>query len=88
MSFILLEIYTLCSCFLVIITSFREGQQNLDSEVWLLPLCLACFMGFMAEAAKSCFQGAFAAFVLGGFQGLDGGGSKFLLLEPHPKKWR
>ena len=67
MSFILLEIYTLCSCFLVIITSFHEGQQNLDSEVRVLPLRLVSFIGPAAVAAKSCFWGAVAAFVLGGF---------------------
>ena len=79
MSFILLEICTLCSCFLVIITSFREGQQNLDSEVWLLPLRLVSFIGSSAEAAKSCFGGAVAAFGLGGFHWFYGGGSKILL---------
>jgi len=79
MSFILLEICTLCSCFLVIITSFREGQQNLDSEVWLLPLRLVSFIGFKPEAAKSCFGGAVAAFGLGGFHWFYGGGSKILL---------
>ena len=36
-------------------------------------------MGLVAEAAKSCFQGAVAAFVLGGFHGTSGGGSKILL---------
>ena len=36
-------------------------------------------MGSMAEAAKSCFCGAVAAFVLGEFHGTCGGGSKILL---------
>ena len=40
MSFILLEICAHCPCFLVIITSFREGQQNPASEALLLPLRL------------------------------------------------
>ena len=80
MSFILLKICTLCSCFLVIITSFLEGQQNPDYEVRLLPLSSASFMGPMEEAAKSCFCGAVAAFVLGGFYGTCGEGSKILLL--------
>ena len=70
-----------CLCAWWVSLGPRRRQQNPASEAWLLPLRLACFMGFMAEAAKSCFQGAFAAFVLGGFQGLDGGGSKFLLLK-------
>ena len=61
-----------CLCAWWVSLGPRRRQQNPASKVRLLPLRLACFMGFMAEAAKSCFQGAFAAFVLGGFQGLDG----------------
>ena len=55
-------------------------QQILDFEAWLLPLLLVSFIGSTAEAAKSCFRGVVAAFVLGEFHGLDGGGSKILLL--------
>ena len=54
-------------------------QQNPASEARLLPLVLVGFMGLVAEAAKSCFRGKFAAFVLGGFHGTCGGGSKILL---------
>ncbi len=79
MSFILLEICVLASCFLVIITSFLEGQQDPASEARLLPLTLVGFIGSPAEAANSCFQGAVAAFDLGGFHRVNGGGSKFLL---------
>jgi hypothetical protein len=39
-----------------------QRQQILDSEEWLLPLVSASFIGFLAEAAKSCFQGQIAAF--------------------------
>jgi len=44
-------------------------------------LRLASFMGFMAEAAKTCFSGVVAAFALGGFHWDLGGGSKFLILR-------
>ena len=81
MSFILLWICALGSRFLVIITSFLGGGSNLDSEARLLPLRLVGFIGSAAEAAKSCFQGVVAAFVLGGFHGTCGGGSKILLPE-------
>ena len=57
-----------------------QRQQILDSEAWLLPLVLASFIGSSAEAAKSCFCGVIAAFVLGGFHRVFGRGSKFLLL--------
>ena len=57
----------------------RRRQQNPASEASLLPSCLVGFMGPMAEAAKSCSRGEFAAFVLGGFHGTSGGGSKILL---------
>ena len=59
--------------------SESRRQQNLLLEASLLPLCLVGFMGLVAEAAKSCFRGKFAAFVLGGFHGTSGGGSKILL---------
>jgi hypothetical protein len=39
------------------------------------------FIGFMAEAAKSCFQGVIAAFGLGEFHRVQAGGSKFLILK-------
>jgi len=54
-------------------------QQNPASEAWLLPSTLVGFFGSSAEAAKSCFQGVFAAFDLGWFLRVFGGGSKILL---------
>jgi len=76
MSFILLEICALGSRFLVIITSFLQGwQQILASEARLLPLRLVGFMGLVAEAAESCFYGAVAAFNLGKFHGTQDKGS-------------
>ena len=53
------------------------GSKILLLEARLLPLSLAGFIGSVAEAAKSCFQGAVAAFAFGGFHGTCGGGSKF-----------
>ena len=50
-------------------------------EARLLPLLLGSFIGSKTVAAKSCFQGAFAAFDLGGFHWVFGSGSKILLLE-------
>ena len=52
-------------------SSESRRQQILAFEASLLPLRLVSFMGSMAEAAKSCFQGAVAAFVLGGFIALE-----------------
>jgi len=54
-------------------------QQNPASQVRLLPLRLVGFLGSMAKAAKSCFRDEFAAFDLGGFHRVFGGGSKILL---------
>ena len=52
----------------------RRRQQNPASDERLLPLILVGFIGSSAEAAKSCFWGAVAAFGLGGFHGVNGGG--------------
>ena len=79
MSFILLMICTPDPYFLVIITSFHKGSCISAPWVSLLPLRLAGFMGALAEAAKSCFRGEFAAFALGRFHGVIGRGSKILL---------
>ena len=65
---------------LVSSSGLRQRQQIPASVARLLPLCLVSFIGSSAEAAKSCFCGAVAAFALGEFHGLDGGGSKILLL--------
>ena len=68
-----------CLCAWWVSLESRRRQQNLVSEAWLLPLRLVGFIGTSAEAAKSCFQGAVAAFALGVFHGIYGGGSKILL---------
>jgi hypothetical protein len=59
----------------------RRKQQNLAYEAWGLPLTLVSFFGSLAEAAKSCLRGVSAAFGLGRFHQVFGGGSKILLLE-------
>ena len=45
----------------------------------MLPLVPASFIGFSAEAAKSCSRGESAAFDLGEFHRVSGRGSKILL---------
>ena len=70
-----------CLCTWWVSSGQRRRQQIPASVVWLLPLCLVGFMGSMAEAANSCFCGVIAAFALGEFHGLNGGGSKFLILR-------
>jgi len=70
-----------CLCAWWVSWDLWRRQQILDSEAWLLPLVLVSFIGSSAEAAKSCFCGVVAAFALGGFHGVFGGGSKILLLR-------
>ena len=60
-------------------SGLRQRQQNPASEACLLPLSLGSFIGSLAEAAKSCFRGVSAAFDLGWFLRVFGGGSKILL---------
>ena len=45
----------------------RRKQQNPAPKARLLPLTDACIFGSSAEAAKSCFHGANAAFDPGAF---------------------
>ena len=54
----------------------RRRHQNLDFSVSLLLLVLAGFMGFSAEASKSCFFSEFAAFGPGEIHGVNGSGIK------------
>ena len=70
-----------CLCALRVSSSLRRRQQNPASKAHLLPLRLASFIGSMAEAAKTCFSGVVAAFALGEFHWVLGGGSKFLILR-------
>ena len=56
-------------------------QQNPAYVAWLLPLGLVGFIGSSAEAAKSCLRGVSAAFGLGRFHRVFGGGSKILILR-------
>ena len=60
-------------------SGLRQRQQILACETVLLPLDLAGFIWSLAEAAKSCFRGAIAAFGSGEFHRVFGGGSKILL---------
>ena len=62
-------------------SSLRQRQQNPTPEARLLPLVMASFFRSSAEAAKSCFRGAIAAFGPGEFLRVFGGGSKILLLR-------
>ena len=59
----------------------RRRQQNPAFEASLLPLIQVGFIGSSAEAAKSCFRGAIAAFGPGEFHRVFGRGSKILLLS-------
>jgi hypothetical protein len=56
-------------------------QQNPASEASLLPLRLVGFIGSRAEAANSYFRDEIAAFALGGFHWVYGGGSEIPLLR-------
>ena len=53
-----------CLCARRVSWDLRRRQQNPTSKTRLLPLRPTGFMGSTAEAAKSYFQGMFAAFVL------------------------
>ena len=68
-----------CLCARRVSWDLRRRQQNPTSKTCLLPLRPTGFMGSTAEAAKSYFQGMFAAFAPDGFHGINGGGSKILL---------
>ena len=56
-------------------------QQNLACEASLLPLVLVSFIRVKSEAAKSCLRDEFAAFGLGEFHRVFGGGSKILIMR-------
>jgi hypothetical protein len=60
-----------------------QKQQNLARETILLPLTLVSFIESLAEAAKSCFHGLFAAFDQNGFHRVFGRGSKILLARQY-----
>ena len=62
-------------------SGLRRRQRNSASEARLLPLVPARFFGSSAEAAKSYFHGAIAAFGPGEFHRVSGRGSKILLLR-------
>ena len=68
-----------CLCAWWVSRDLWRRQQNPASEARLLPLILASFIGSSAEAAKSCFRGAVAAFDPGEFHRVFGRGSKILL---------
>ena len=70
-----------CLCAWWVSRDLWQKQQNPASKERLLPLIMARFIGSSAEAAKSYFRGAIAAFAPGGFQWTSGGGSKILLLK-------
>ena len=70
-----------CFCPSAVSSGRWRRQQNPASVAWLLPLTFGGFIGSLAEAAKSCFCGVVAAFDLGEFHRVFGGGSKILLLR-------
>ena len=68
-----------CLCSWRVSSGQWRRQQILDLKTCMLPLLLMGFIGSIAEAANSWFQGVFAAFALGEFHRVNGGGSKFLI---------
>ena len=70
-----------CLCAWWVSRDLWQKQQNPASKERLLPLIMARFIGSSAEAAKSYFRGAIAAFAPGRFQGTSGRSSKILLLK-------